>query len=171
MIEEDMARHGGRAKTGIKKKIKVHFPDRMREVERREDKAEAVLEGENNEKQEERGGDNQEDEWEDGIEEDEQDGDSGGMRKYLAMNDDDAIPGLRIEGIGDLKEGERASGLLKLLLPLAKLVKERTKEDDVKTMEKVEKREKREAWEKNITGEGKGTIKKNRAGYYEEQKP
>jgi len=165
MIEEEIKAKGGRSKTGVKKKVKVYFPERMKEAERREENAEAIIGGEV-EKNE--GDGPMEDEWEDGIEEDEQDGDSSGMRKFLAMGDDDEIPGLRIEGVGDLPVGERAEGLLKLLLPLAKIVKERTKEDDLRTMEQVEKRERREQWENNIK-QG-GGLKKNRVGYYEQPK-
>ena len=145
----------------------------MLESERRENNAEAILEGEAEKGDAENGVADAEDstgiDWEEGIEDDEQDGDGGGMKHFLAMNNDDEIPGFRIEGIGTLDEGERAEGLLKLLLPLAKVVKERTKEDDAKTMEMVDKRERREKWEKNMKGEGGGqqTIKKNRVGYYE----
>jgi len=146
----------------------------MREVEKMQDQSDLVVESEGEEGvgiggEVVTGEEEESDSWEGGIEDVDQDGDVGSMKKYLEMNDDDEVPGWRVEGIGEFEEGERAEGLLKLLLPLAKVVKDRMREDDAKTMEEVEKRERAEAWQKNIMGED-GNIKKNRSGYYEQEK-
>jgi len=69
-------------------------------------------------------------------------------------------PRFIVEGLGDVKRGQKVDVMLKMLLPLAKFVKGKQEEDKERAKVAVEVREKREAMKKAKRGN------KTKQGYY-----